>query len=80
MGVAARASVLALPSLVSDEHFVGFDRLAFTVAHRAKGAARLSIDGAPVTDILPALAVLVGIGVVFGGFGFTRLTARVTDR
>jgi ABC-2 type transport system permease protein len=42
--------------------------------------ARLSIDDAPVSQILPALLVLTTIGVVLGGWGFTRLTAKVTDR
>lgn len=42
--------------------------------------ARLSIDGASVSAILPAVAVLLAIGVGFGGWGFSRLTARVTDR
>jgi ABC-type Na+ efflux pump permease subunit len=41
--------------------------------------ARLSIDGAPVSQIVPALVVLVAIGLAFGGYGFSRLTARVTD-
>ena len=41
--------------------------------------ARLSIDDAPVRAILPAIAVLLVIGFVCGGWGFSRLTAKVTD-
>jgi ABC-2 type transport system permease protein len=41
--------------------------------------ARLSIDGAAVSAIVPALIVLVVIGVVTGIIGFGRLTSRVTD-
>jgi ABC-type multidrug transport system permease subunit len=41
--------------------------------------ARLSIDNASVSAIVPALIVLMAIGVVAGTVGFSRLTARVTD-
>jgi ABC-2 type transport system permease protein len=41
--------------------------------------ARLSIDNAAVSAIVPALIVLVAIGVVTGTIGFGRLTSRVTD-
>jgi len=41
--------------------------------------ARLSIDGAGVSAIVPALLILVVIGIVTGTIGFGRLTRRVTD-
>lgn len=41
--------------------------------------ARLSIDNAPVSEIVPALIILVVIGLVAGTYGFRRLTTRVSD-
>lgn len=41
--------------------------------------ARLSIDNAPVPEIVPALVILLLIGLVTGTYGFSRLTARVSD-
>lgn len=45
-----------------------------------RGLGDLAVDGAPLTDILPALGVLVLIGIVTGALGMLRARRLVTAR